>query len=168
MENGEQKNKETKTHNNNNNNNNNKKRPFFSFQRASSAFHSLRYVTLRYVTLRYAKHKNLVRDGNLDLNPRLDGDGSNLPDDGGVGVEVDEPLVDPHLEPVPGVGTLAARRLPGGDPELLRRHANGAGDAELLVHRGTLQVSADLLQVLDVAGGKGDADAVDLLRGGVH
>ena len=130
--------------------------------------HSIRYVTLRYVTLRYAKHKNLVRDGNLDLNPRLDGDGSNLPDDGGVGVQVDEPLVDPHLEPVPGVGTLAARRLPGGDPELLRRHANGAGDAELLVHRGTLQVSADLLQVLDVAGGKGDADAVDLLRGGVH
>ena len=126
------------------------------------------FVTLRYVTLRYAKHKNLVRDGNLDLNPRLDGDGSNLPDDGGVGVQVDEPLVDPHLEPVPGVGTLAARRLPGGDPELLRRHANGAGDAELLVHRGTLQVSADLLQVLDVAGGKGDADAVDLLRGGVH
>mmetsp|Transcript_12140 Transcript_12140/g.39616 ORF Transcript_12140/g.39616 Transcript_12140/m.39616 type:complete len:230 (-) Transcript_12140:14-703(-) len=103
-----------------------------------------------------------VRDGHLDLDPRLDRDGGDLLDDLRRRVQVDEALVDAHLEPVPGVGTLTARRLAGGDAERLGRQPDRALDLEPLV-LGTLdEVSADLLEVLDVAAGQGDPDAVDL------
>lgn len=36
-------------------------------------------------------------------------DGSDLLDHIGWGVQVQKPLVDPHLKPVPGVGTLTSR-----------------------------------------------------------
>merc|ERR1719211_373948 len=91
-----------------------------------------------------------VSDGDLYLYTGFDGDGSDLLDDLGGGVQVDDPLVDSQLEPVPGLGTLAARGLPGVDLQLL-----------LL---GSLdQVSADLLQALDGAGSQGDPDPVDHL-----
>lgn len=104
----------------------------------------------------------LVGDGDLDLHSGLDGDGGDLLDDLGGGVQVDEPLVDPHLELVPGVGTLSGRSLTGGDPELLGGEADGAGDLQLLVDGAALEVGADLLEVLDVPGSEGDADPVDL------
>ena len=48
-------------------------------------------------------------------------------------MQVDDPLVDPHLEPVPGLGTLAARGLPGGDPQGLGGHPHGALHLQLLL-----------------------------------
>ena len=39
----------------------------------------------------------------------------------GRGVQVDDTLVDAHLEPIPGVSTLTARRFTGGDLEDLGR-----------------------------------------------
>ena len=84
-----------------------------------------------------------VRDGHLDLDPRLDRDGGDLLDDLRRRVQVDEALVDAHLEPVPGVGTLTARRLAGGDAERLGRQPDRALNLEPLV-LGTLdEVSAD-------------------------
>lgn len=76
-------------------------------------------------------------------------------------MEIDQTLVDLHLVAVPGLGTLTAGGLAGGDAEDLGGEADGALDTEVLV-LGTLdQVGADLLEVLDVAGGEGDADAVN-------
>merc|ERR1711914_55156 len=81
-----------------------------------------------------------VSDGDLNLHTGFDGDGSDLLDDLGGGVEVDHPLVDPQLEPVPSLGTLTARGLPG--------HPHGALDLQLLLLGSLDQVGADLLQAL--------------------
>lgn len=104
---------------------------------------------------------NLEGKGDLALDTGLEVDGGELLDNLGGGVEIDQTLVDLHLVAVPGLGTLTAGRLAGGDAEDLGGETDGALDTEVLV-LGTLdQVGADLLEVLDVAGGEGDADAVD-------
>ena len=128
-----------------------------------------------------------VGDGDLDVHPRLNGDGGDLLDDLRRRVEIDETLVDAHLETIPRVGTLTARGLAGGDPELLGREADRALDLEVLVLGSALEISAHctagagvlisrvlgyvgilrraltLLKVLHVESGEGDADLVDLL-----
>ena len=75
-------------------------------------------------------------------------------------MEVNHSLVDPHLELVPGLGSLSARSLPGGDPEHLGRHPHRALHLQLLVLGAADEVAADLLQRLDVPGGEGDPDPV--------
>jgi len=70
--------------------------------------------------------------------------------------------VDAHLKGIPGLGTLTARRLAGGDLQVLGGQADGALNAELLVLGAVDELLADLLERLDVAGGEGDADLVDL------
>jgi len=84
-------------------------------------------------------------------------------------VEVDDALVDPHLEAIPGLGTFTARGLPGGDAESLGGHANGSLDLQLLLLGAADELAADLLQGLDVPGGEGDTDAMDgaLIAGGL-
>ena len=67
-------------------------------------------------------------------------------------------LVDAHLVGVPGLGTLTARSLTGGDLQVLGGQTDGALDAELLVLGTVDELLADLLEALDVAGGEGDAD----------
>lgn len=98
------------------------------------------------------------------LHSGLDGDGRDLLDDLRGGVQVDDALVDAHLEAVPGLGTLTARGLAGGDAQHLGGQADGAGHLalEALVLRTALQVGAHLLQRRDVLGRQGDADAVHL------
>ena len=108
-----------------------------------------------------SKKENLKGKGNLALDTRLEVDGGQLLDNLGGRVQVNETLVDLHLEAVPGLGTLTARGLAGGDAENLGGETDGSLDTEVLV-LGTLdKVRADLLEVLDVAGGQGDADAVN-------
>lgn len=102
-----------------------------------------------------------IIDGNLCLDTRLNGDASHLLDDIRRSMEIDQTLVDAHFETIPSVGTFSARSLTGGDSQLFGWKADGATDMELLVQRGLLQVGADLLQVLHVATGQGDADAMD-------
>lgn len=80
-------------------------------------------------------------------------------------MEINETLVDAHLEAVPGLGTVTARRLTGGDTENLGGETDGSLNLELLVLGALDEVRADLLQVLDVAGSQGDADTVDPKRG---
>lgn len=70
--------------------------------------------------------------------------------------------MDAELEGVPGLGTLTARGLTGGDLEVLGGQTDGALDGEALA-AGTLnELGANLLEGLDLAGGEGDADAVAL------
>lgn len=78
---------------------------------------------------------------------------------------LDETLVDAHLVAIPGLGTLTARSLTGGDLEGLGGQTDRALGAEVLVLSTVDDLSADLLEDLDLAGGKGDADLVALLEG---
>lgn len=70
----------------------------------------------------------------------------------------------PHLERIPGLGALAARRLAGSDLEILGRQTHGAFHAQLLALRAVDELSAHLLERRDLARGQGDADLVDLGR----
>merc|ERR1719234_2292962 len=90
-----------------------------------------------------------VSDGHLNLYTRLDVDGGDLLDDLRGGMQVDDALVDSHLELVPCLGTLTARSLPGGDPEHFGGHPHWALDLQLL------------LQGLHVPGGQSDPNPVD-------
>jgi hypothetical protein len=103
----------------------------------------------------------LSGNGDLNLDTSVDVD-NDLLDDLGGGVEVNQALVDAHLEAVPGLGTLTARGLAGGDLEGLGGQADGALDAEVLVLAALDDLGADLLEDLDLAGGEGDADLVAL------
>lgn len=76
-------------------------------------------------------------------------------------MEVNHSLVDPHLELVPGLGTLSARSLPGGDSKHLGGHPHRSLHLQLLVLGAPDEVTADLFQGLDVPGGQSDSDAVD-------
>lgn len=79
---------------------------------------------------------------------------------------LDETLVDAHLVQIPGLGTLTARSLTGGDLEVLGGQTNGALDGEVLA-LGTLEeLGADLLEGGDLAAGQGDPDLVGLLYDG--
>lgn len=77
---------------------------------------------------------------------------------------LDETLVDPHLKGIPGLGTLTVRGLSGSDLEALGGEADGTLDAEVLGLGALEELGADLLEGLDLAGGEGDADLVDLLE----
>lgn len=62
-----------------------------------------------------------VCDGDFDLHARLDADGGDLLDDLRRAVEIDEALVDPHLEAIPGLGPFTTGSLPGGDAQSLKQ-----------------------------------------------
>ena len=76
-------------------------------------------------------------------------------------MEVDHSLVDPHLEFVPGLATLSARSLTGGDSQGLGGHPDGSLHLQLLVFGSLDEVTADFLQRLHVTGSQGDPDTVD-------
>lgn len=58
-------------------------------------------------------------------------------------MQVDQTLVDSHLELVEGFGTVTTGRLTGGDAEDLGRETNGTLDLELLVLSTLDEISRD-------------------------
>merc|ERR1719474_1354076 len=80
----------------------------------------------------------------FNLYTRLDVDRGDLLHNLGWAVEINNPLVDPHLELVPGLGTLPTRGLTGGDTQGLGWHAHRSLHLQLLVLGSTDQVSTDL------------------------
>ena len=57
--------------------------------------------------------------------------------------QIDHSLVDSHLQMLPGVGTLSARRLTGRDTEELGGHTHRSSDLDVLAQSHTLDLSAD-------------------------
>lgn len=102
-----------------------------------------------------------VGDGDLDLHAWFDVDGRDLFDDLRRGVQIDDALPDPHLEAIPGLGTLSARGFAGGDPQGLGGHADRTFHFQILLLGSLDEVGAHLLQGLDVPGGQGDADPMN-------
>lgn len=60
-----------------------------------------------------------VGDGDFDFYAGLNADGGDLLDNLRRTVQVDQTLVDPHLEAIPSFGSLTAGGLPGGDAQSL-------------------------------------------------
>ena len=72
---------------------------------------STRRVGVARATNRARSRRLVGDDGHLDLDARFDGDGRDLLHDVSRGVQIDQTLVNAHLESIPGVGTFTARRL---------------------------------------------------------
>jgi hypothetical protein len=104
----------------------------------------------------------LVGDGDLDLHPWLNRDGSDLLDDVRGRVEVDDALVDAHLKPVPRLGTLTTGCHASRDAKHLRRQTDGARHLALktLVLCRALEIRAHLLEGRHVAGRQRNAASV--------
>lgn len=62
-----------------------------------------------------------ISDGDLNLNTRFNANGGDLLDDLRWAVQVNQALVDPHLEAIPGFGAFTTGCLPGGDTQGLER-----------------------------------------------
>ena len=105
---------------------------------------------------------NLSSNSNLNLDTCLHVD-DDLLNNLGWGIQVDQALVNAHLVQVPGLGTLTVRRLTGGNLQVLGGKANRALDTEVLGLGALNELGADLLERVDLAGGEGDSDLVDLL-----
>lgn len=71
--------------------------------------------------------------------------------------------MDAHLVAVPGLGTLTARGLTGGDLQGLGGQADGTLDAQVLALGALEDLGTDLLEDVDLAGREGDADLVGFL-----
>ena len=104
----------------------------------------------------------LVNDGDLNIHSGLDGDGGDLSDDVSRRVHVDDSLVDSHLPSIISVRALTARWFTDNKLQELSRHADRAGHFKTLRLGFVLQHRAHLLKSLDLSGGEGDANSVDL------
>lgn len=111
------------------------------------------------------KYICLRRDGDLDLNTRLQTDRCNLLDNLAGRVEVNKALVNLELVAVPGLGTFTTRSLTSGDLENLGGQTDGSLDTELLVLGTVDEVVRELFQVLDIAARQRDTDFVDFSGG---
>lgn len=102
---------------------------------------------------------------NIDVVAHLEA--GDISDDGDRAHDVDDALVDTHLEAIPSVGALAARRLPGGNAENLGRDPDGAlGLVALAVLLGSGDdLSAGMLQRLDLSALQGKSHSFDFLMG---
>lgn len=68
---------------------------------------------------KHSRQRLCVGDGDLHLHTGLDADAGDLLDNLRWTVKVNEALVNPHLESVPGLGTFTTRSLAGSDAQSL-------------------------------------------------
>lgn len=104
----------------------------------------------------------LCSNRNLDLNARLNID-NDLLDHLSRRIEIDQTLVNPHLEHIPRLAALTAGCLSGRDLQSLGGEADGTFDAQVLRFGALEELGAYLLEGGDFAAGQGDADLVDFL-----
>ncbi len=99
----------------------------------------------------------------LTDNTRLNADRRDLLDDISRRADINKTLVKPHLEPIPSIGTFAARRLTRSDPEDFRGHADGSLELQVLLIRAMNKIRANLFQALHIGAGQRDTNLL-LLR----
>jgi len=102
-----------------------------------------------------------ISNCNLNLHSRLNADGSNLLDNLWWAVQIDETLVDSHLEAIPRLGTLTTGSFPGGDTESLGWHSHWPLHLQLLVLGTTDQISANLFEALDITACQRNTDSMN-------
>jgi hypothetical protein len=104
----------------------------------------------------------LCSNCDLNLDTRLDVD-DDLLNHLGRRIQIDQSLVNSHLEHIPGLRTLTAGCLSGGNLESLGRQADRAFDAEVLRLRTLEELGTHFLEGSNFAARQGDADLVDFL-----
>jgi hypothetical protein len=104
------------------------------------------------------KLSRLSIDRNFHNDTRLNTDRRDLLHNVGGRREINQALVNAHLETVPCVGTLATRRLPRRNLQSLRRHTDRALNLQVLVLCAANEIRADLLECLDIAARESDTD----------
>eukprot|EP00069_Balaena_mysticetus_P010456 bmy_01186T0 len=102
-----------------------------------------------------------ICNGDFNLDSWLSTDGSDLLDNLRRTVQVNESLVDPHLETIPSLRTFTTRSFPSSYSQSLCRHPNRSFHFEILFLRASDQVSTYLLQRLHVEAGEGDSNLVN-------
>jgi len=104
---------------------------------------------------------NLSRNGDLNLNTRLQADAGDLFNDLARGVQINEAFVDFEFVTIPCFGSLTARSLTGSDLQNFRGETDRSLDTQLLVLGAIDQIAGELFQVPDIAAGQGNPDLVD-------
>lgn len=84
-----------------------------------------------------------VGDGDFNLYTWFDADGGDLLDDFRWAVQIDQALVDPHLEAIPGFGALTTGSLSGGDAQSL-----GRGRENKIIREATYNNSSRMTTVV--------------------
>jgi len=102
---------------------------------------------------------DLSSNGNLNLDTSLNVD-DDLLDNLGRSVEINQTLVDSHLESIPGLGSFTTRSLTGGNLQGLGGQTDGTLDAEILGLGALDELLADLLEGSDLSAGQSDTDLV--------
>ena len=95
------------------------------------------------LTVRSPVSPTLRSNRNLNLNTRLNVNRSNLLHNLTRRMQINQPLVNPHLITIPRLGPLTIGRLARRDFEDFGREANGALDFEILLFGTSDQVRAD-------------------------
>jgi len=97
----------------------------------------------------------LFPNDQVDIYAGVDSEVGDFLNNARGAVNVDDSLVDTHLEAVPGLGTLTARRLTGGDLQDLGRDADGSLGLVALVLRAGNDLSACSLEGLGLSASEG-------------
>eukprot|EP00353_Schmidingerella_taraikaensis_P008456 CAMPEP_0185570028 /NCGR_PEP_ID=MMETSP0434-20130131/2471_1 /TAXON_ID=626734 ORGANISM="Favella taraikaensis, Strain Fe Narragansett Bay" /NCGR_SAMPLE_ID=MMETSP0434 /ASSEMBLY_ACC=CAM_ASM_000379 /LENGTH=160 /DNA_ID=CAMNT_0028185025 /DNA_START=108 /DNA_END=587 /DNA_ORIENTATION=- len=106
---------------------------------------------------------SLLPNNEVHIDARVQSEFSDLLDGGGGAVDVDDALVDAHLEAVPGVGTIAARGSARRDNELLGGNADGALHLVVELLGLGYDLGTCLLEGFHFSASEGHADSLDLL-----
>ena len=102
-----------------------------------------------------------IGNGDLNLHTGFDGDGGDLLDDLRWRMQINDTLMDAHLETIPSLGTFTARCLPGGDAKGFSWHPDGSLDLQVLILGTFDEIGAHLLETLDIPGSQGDPNSVN-------
>lgn len=78
------------------------------------------FIAQTAITIECGRQGLSICNGDLNLYTRLDADAGDLLHDLRWAVQVDEALVNPHLESVPGLGAFTTRCLTGCDAQSLQ------------------------------------------------
>merc|ERR1719400_69273 len=102
-----------------------------------------------------------ISNSNLNLYSWFNGDGGDLLDDLRRRMQINDTLVNAHLEAIPSLGTFTTRSLSGGDPQGLGWHTHRSFDLQFFILGSLDEVVADLFETLHISGSQGDPDTVN-------
>ncbi len=105
---------------------------------------------------------SLLPNNEVHIYTRVESEVGDLLDGGGGAVDIDDALVDAHLEAVPGVGTVSAGGTACRDDEVLGGDADGSLALVVQLLGFGYDLGTCLFEGLDVFTSKGHADSLDL------
>lgn len=114
-----------------------------------------------YTRLNSTGNELSVGNGNLNFYTWFDVDWGNVLHNFAGWMQIDDALVDAHLEAIPGLTTFTARCFTGSDAENLGWPSDWSLDAELLFLGAGDQVAAHFFQWTNIGRCQCDADAVN-------